>query len=196
MFNKEKREVYVAPETESFDLLPRAIEPICGEGVLTFDGNIPAIAMTRNASNRVTLACETPVGLSAAAGDYKEFWFAIAPVTFSQGFTVEITDTEGNVMRQSLASSLEIQRNTVYRMAPLEVKTAAPDYTLVDLGLSVYWANSTNTKSGWPRAAYLSCYCNSGSRNITVNGDPTNEVPYNFGHLRSLGMTVRAVKEK
>ncbi len=314
---------------QSIVLEAKAIEPICGEGTVTFNDGIPSIAMTKNASNRVTLTCGTPIALSASADDYKEFWFAIAPGTLTQGFTVEITDTDGNVMKKSLDSQLEISRNTLSRMAPLKVETAAPDYDMVDLGLSVYWAssnvgsyistgmgdyfawgetapkeeytwatyawgtssseltkynatdkqvtllaeddaatqvmgegwktptiaqwnelienckqenrtvngvdgclftskingksiylpnarcysgtslisgnenncgmywtNSTKTYQGWPRAAFLSSYCNSGTIMITVHGDPDNEVPYNFGQERRLGLTVRAVKDK
>ncbi len=310
---------------KSVSLEANAIEPIAGPVTITFNEGLPVATLGKEATNRVTLVCDEPVALNSGSADYKEFWFAIAPTTFSKGFTVEVTDTEGKVMRKSTKKAIEIKRNRISRMAPFEVQTETPDYIAVDLGLpsgikwaasnvgtfvatafgdyfawgetetktdyswntykwgtsdnltkynssdnkmtldpdddaatanmgegwrtptiaefneliksctwedktvngidgclvtgsngnyiflpnarcysgtnliagqenntGMYWTNTCKTYSGWPRAAFLSMY--KASRAI-VSGDPVNEAPENFGHLRSLGMTVRAVMD-
>lgn len=84
-------------------------------------GAAPTAKVTSNASSELVLDCADPVALGATADSYTEFWFAIPPVTMSQGFSILITLSDGRTFEKSLASSVTITRNRRSRMAALEV---------------------------------------------------------------------------
>ena len=65
----------------------------------------------------VTLDCGEGVTLGKEA---TAFYIALPPQTFTQGFTVEIEDTEGYVMEQSIDKTLIIERNHIQPMAAFE----------------------------------------------------------------------------
>ena len=97
-------------------------EPICGKGYVTVspDG-IPSTRMSEEGSPKLTLLCEEPVPLNASAQKYKEFWFVVPPVTFTEGFTIVIEDSEGRRMTKSTDREVTVKRNERFRMTPLNV---------------------------------------------------------------------------
>ena len=84
---------------------------------MTPDG-IPVLSSQSKSS--ITLECDTPVQLSANSNECTEFWFVIVPTVFSEGFTITVDTTTG-IFSKSLTSSLTVERNTLARMAPLEI---------------------------------------------------------------------------
>ncbi|MBR6423954.1 MAG: hypothetical protein IKS47_04670, partial [Bacteroidales bacterium] len=83
-------------------------EKLAGEAKVTMAlGGTPATVMQDNATEEVTLECETPVALGATAEEYTEFWFVIPPTTFTQGFTVTVTDSHGGTFRMSTQKEIE-----------------------------------------------------------------------------------------
>ena len=72
----------------------------------------------------VTLNCGEGVALGKNA---TAFYIALPPQTFTQGFTVEITDNSDYTMEQSTDKALTIERNTIKPMAAFEfINPATP----------------------------------------------------------------------
>ena len=104
---------------------------------------LPAVAMQEGASDQISLVCDTPVTIGSSAEDFTEFWFALPPTDFTAGFTISVTDPAGAVFEMSTSHHIEVVRNSVSKMAALEVVPTLPVWEpeLVDLGLTVKWAS-------------------------------------------------------
>lgn len=113
-------------------------EKIAGEATITMSlGGTPTVSMSGSATEEIVLTCTDAVTIGTTSETYTEFWFAIPPVTFTNGITIRVIDEKGNAFGKSTSSPLEIVRSYAKKMAPLSVQTI-PD--VVDLGLSVKWA--------------------------------------------------------
>ena len=113
-------------------------------------GVMPTVAMDGTATDAITLVCEPPVLLGTTAEKYTDFWFVIPPTTFSNGFTITVTDNHGGTYEKSTTKSLTIARSTMEWMSALEVAPETANVNVnpaehvadvVDLGLSVKWAS-------------------------------------------------------
>lgn len=62
----------------------------------------------------ITLTCPEPVTLSSTATD---FWIAVPPTVFSNGFTFTVTDPDGKTCTKNLSFSYEVQRSKYRRIA-------------------------------------------------------------------------------
>ena len=109
----------------------------------------PAVSFIESTSNSksVELVCDTPVALGGTAADAVEFWFVLPPGTLTQGFTVTITDIDGNEFTKSTSNSIEIKSGVKKSMPAFEVEIVnVPDIPVpeaVDLGLpsGLKWAS-------------------------------------------------------
>lgn len=88
-------------------------------------GEVPTIKMDPNAEksgdNSITLICEKPVELSAAKENATLFWIVVPPTDFAKGFTLTVTNPDGKTFVKKTDKSLSIVRNTLLRIAPIEV---------------------------------------------------------------------------
>ena len=101
-------------------------EKLTGNATITASfGKEPTLTLDDNATNKVTLNCESAVKLSSDSAKPTEFWFALPPVTFSEGFTITVTDSEGNQFKKSTSKKVVIARNTILPMQSIEVVTKA-----------------------------------------------------------------------
>ena len=93
------------------------------EVVIGSDDNL-AISFIESTSNSksVELVCDTPVALGATDDDAVEFWFVLPPGTLTQGFTVTITDINGNEFTRSTSNSIEIKSGVKKSMTAFEVE--------------------------------------------------------------------------
>ena len=90
-------------------------------------GSTPTLSFwTTGTSDSITLNCATPVELGATAEDATIFWLVVPPMTFTQGFSITVTDPDGNTFEKSTSSSKEVVRNRPYRMGALEVVLETP----------------------------------------------------------------------
>lgn len=90
-------------------------------------GSTPTLSFqTTGTSTSITLNCATPVELGATAEDATVFWLVVPPMTFSKGFTITVTDPEGNTFEKSTSSSKEVVRNRPFRMGALMVEYDTP----------------------------------------------------------------------
>ena len=114
-------------------------EKLAGEATLTMplEGS-PAITLANDATDEITLVCDTPVELGASSEESVDFWFVVPPVEFSRGFTISVTQTTGGVFKKSTSNSITIERNRLSKMSLVEVDYLLPE--TIDLGLSVKWA--------------------------------------------------------
>lgn len=101
-------------------------EKLAGEATTTMsvDGT-PDVQMKTTADEEITLVCEMPVALGVTNNSFTEFWFVIPPTLFSKGLTVSISDSEGKTIKLSTSNSISVLRNTLSRMAPIEVLTSS-----------------------------------------------------------------------
>ena len=109
-------------------------ERLSGTATLTpAVGKLPAISMSPTAATSVTLNCEEPVDLSATKEEASQFWLVVPPTTFTQGFTLTVTDPNGREFVLKTPAKLSVSRNDVLRIAPIEVvfDTSFPTYNKV-----------------------------------------------------------------
>lgn len=109
----------------------------------------PSVAFIESATNSksVELVCDTPVTLGSTASDYVEFWFVLPPGVLTEGFTITITDSNGNTFTKSTSNAITIQSGVKKNMSAFEVtiegsgQMAIPE--AVDLGLpsGIKWAS-------------------------------------------------------
>lgn len=97
-------------------------EIVSGNGYVTVAPDAdPVVSMDPESSLDIALNCPTPVALGATASDYKEFWLALPPTTYSDGFTLYVWDQNDNQFSKSTHNQITIQRNHLVRMAPIQV---------------------------------------------------------------------------
>ncbi len=93
-------------------------EKIAGNGLITANhGAAPTVEMSDAASSTITLNCGEGVALSA---DATEFWFAIPPTTFEEGFKIHVTPAKGLAFEMQTSNQVKITRNEIQPMAALQ----------------------------------------------------------------------------
>ena len=95
-------------------------EKLSGEATVSsaIVGN-PVVTMTSTTGTPITLTCEEPVTLT---NDPTIFWMVVPPTSFTQGFRLTVTDTNGNVFfKETDRTDLSITRNNVFRISPIGV---------------------------------------------------------------------------
>ena len=106
------------------------VDKISGEATIVTDqNNIPMVTMSDEASSVVTLDCSNGgagVALSADAANPTEFWFALPPVNFEGGVRIAVTDINGVVFTKQTTKPVNITRNNIQPMAPLEFVSNTP----------------------------------------------------------------------
>ena len=111
-------------------------EKLAGKATVTMplDGT-PTAVMSDDATDVVTLVCDTPVELGETAEESKDFWFVVPPVTFNKGFTITVSGN-GGVFEKATEKTVTIERNKLSKMAPIEVELSQPKnviyYTSLD----------------------------------------------------------------
>lgn len=74
----------------------------------------------------ITLVCPEPVALGASKEDAVSFWFVIPPVTLSSGYSITVTDVNGNQYGKSNSNSTKVNRREVLTVGPIK-----PDFIQV-----------------------------------------------------------------
>lgn len=143
-------------------------ETLAGPVEITLDGSgIPALsfcgATPALQEKNITLTAASPVALGADAEHYTTFWMVVPPVTFTQGFTITVVDSNGNVYEKSTSKNFTTERNTILSMAPFDVRTgslgfgiyqtAGEDflYDKVSQQMNIYERDNGTSLEGWFR---------------------------------------------
>ncbi len=98
-------------------------EKLAGKANVSMPVNgVPTMTMANDATSEIILTCATPVQLGTDADNSTQFWFVVPPVTFSNGFTVQVKGASGGIFEKSTAKSITIERNKVSKMSQMEVE--------------------------------------------------------------------------
>jgi hypothetical protein len=96
-------------------------EFLSGEATLAASiGDIPKIVMASTAGTSITLSCDD-IALDASEEKATEFWMVVPPTTFTKGFKLTVTGADGKEFVRESDKELSVVRNTVLRVAPLEL---------------------------------------------------------------------------
>ena len=112
---------------KSIELTALGGEKIAGKGLITarYDA-APEVEMTDQGRSTIMLNCGSGVTLGADAANATEFWFAMPPVTFSEGFKIHVVPTSGLAFEIQTSNKVEITRNEIQPMAALQYTPNAP----------------------------------------------------------------------
>ncbi len=112
-------------------------EKLAGMATVTMplDG-VPTAALAEDATDQITLVCDTPVALGATAEESTEFWLVVPPTTFSKGFTLTVRDKAKGFFEKSTDKPLDLSRNMLSKMAALDIDidtTSPVESTLAEI---------------------------------------------------------------
>jgi hypothetical protein len=126
----------------SIQLMGNSGEKLSGIGNVTpAYGEAPVLVMSKEAGERITLDCGEGVILGQTESEATSFWFAIPPVTFSQGFTITVTDTETRTWSKRTSAERIVARNVKNALSPIKISPLSVTFDEADL--VVMHANSS-----------------------------------------------------
>ena len=126
--------LYGSTEVKSITLSSvNGTDKIAGPAVVVASNDAaPVVTMADEASTAVTLDCsngDKGVTLGADMEHATEFWFALPPVSFTDGIKITVNDIYGNTYIKQTSNTVNIVRNEVQPMAALEFVSNAPATT-------------------------------------------------------------------
>ena len=109
-------------------------------------GYLPAITMSEEGSQTITLDCGDGVELSADEANPTLFWLVVPPTIFEGGFTLTITNTLGGETIKSTTKKQTIERNGVKSMSAFEVYGGGPR----PKNNEIWYTNGSTTEATTP----------------------------------------------
>ncbi len=98
-------------------------EKLSGKATMTpVIGEAPKITLSDDKATSITLTCDKPVELDESKENSTIFWMVVPPTAFSKGFKLTVTGSDGKEFIKNTDKNLSIVRNTLLRIAPIEVK--------------------------------------------------------------------------
>ena len=158
------------------------------------DATKPAITMSENASTSATLNCGTGVQLNETTAT--EFIISLPPTTFTKGFKVTVTDTDGGTQVIETSKKNEVLRSSLLVMPALTVKTeskgnilstdgTANCYIISEAGSYKFTATKGNSSESVGAIASVEVLWESFGTNVTPSvGDLVKNVKYENGVIR------------
>lgn len=132
----------------------------------------PTVAFSNEATKTITLDCgASGIALGTNAANATKFWFVVPAITYSNGITITITDTDGKVMTKSTSKPITINRSTVQPLDAFLVETED------NIPNNQIWYTSTDGNIVTPKytnvfgATYKSNVYENGKGIITFEGD-------------------------
>lgn len=108
-------------------------ELIAGDAKIVVDeNNIPEMTISTGVAT-MTLDCGTGVVLSNDDARPTTFWLALPPVTFNEGITITIYDSEERVMTKSTTNKIVIERNMIQPMSAFEFEAEQSAISIASL---------------------------------------------------------------
>ena len=97
-------------------------EKLSGKAAMTpVIGEAPKITLSDEKATSITLTCDKPVELDGSKENATLFWMVVPPTDFSKGFKLTVTGSDGKEFIKNTDKNLSIVRNTLLRIAPIEV---------------------------------------------------------------------------
>ena len=94
---------------------------------------IPEIAEFLDDVSSVKLVCPEPVTLGSTKQDAVAFWFVLPPVTLSSGYSLTVTDINGNEYQVSNPNESTITRREFKQVGPVKLKASSGTVEQVQL---------------------------------------------------------------
>ena len=94
---------------------------------------IPEIEEFLDDVSSVKLVCPEPVTLGSTKQDAVAFWFVLPPVTLSSGYSLTVTDINGNEYQVSNPNESTITRREVKQVGPVKLKASSGTVEQVQL---------------------------------------------------------------
>lgn len=82
----------------------------------------PKITLSDDKATSITLTCDKPVELEESKENSTVFWMVVPPTAFTKGFKLTVTGSDGKEFIKNTDKNLSVVRNTLLRIAPIEVK--------------------------------------------------------------------------
>ena len=106
-------------------------EKIAGQAKVTaIYGESPTVDLLEDYTF-IELTCKSlysdGIELGKTADEATEFWFVVPPITFTNGFTLTITDTEGYVYTKTTHTKRTVSRNIKNSLQPFDVMSTVPE---------------------------------------------------------------------
>lgn len=118
-----KLRLYGDASVKSIAIKGNKDEKLAGLATITSTyGGTPSVAMNSKATTVITLDCGEGVKLSTDVNNPTTFWIVVPPTTFEEGFTMSVTDVNGNVYEKVTNKSVAIKRNNIQPMAALKAE--------------------------------------------------------------------------
>ena len=177
---------------KSVTLTGNGDEKLAGKAaVTTAYGQEPVVSMSDDAGATIVLDCGEGVKIGSTAENATSFWIVVPAVTFEDGFTVTVEDTDGGTFVKSTSNEIRISRNVIKPMKAFEVEI---EKTIPD---NQIWYTSSDGKVVDPYidqyfgATIKSNIYKDGKGIITFDGDVTSIGSNAFRYCSSLtGVTI------
>lgn len=112
-------------------------EPLAGQVTVSIGSDgIPSVTISEDVSRSVTLLCSPSVQLDPE--NATDFYISIPVTEFETGFTVTVTDSEGNTYRKQTTLANPVMRSAIHIMPPTELSEDISDEATenyIDLGI-------------------------------------------------------------
>ena len=118
-------------------------EPLSGPATVTLGSDgIPSVTMSDDASTSVTLICDPAVQLDPETAT--DFYLSIPPTEFEAGFTISVTDSEGEIFTKSTDKQNNVERSKILLMPVL----SASAYSYIDFSDDQEWETGIIAEDG------------------------------------------------
>ena len=85
------------------------------------NGGLPTATMQSTATSSVSVVSESGVTVGTTAETATEFWLAVPPTTFENGFTITVEGADGTTYTKSTSKKQSVERNVFLMMPAIEV---------------------------------------------------------------------------
>jgi len=176
-------------------------EALAGDGTIDIASDTPVFTIDGSGDKLTAIQLRASAHVQLSESGVTEFYFVVAPQTFTQGITVDITGTVNGMeqtIRKQTQKSITVTRSVISSFAAVdtdaELEPEGP--TERDILIALYdatngdnWTNNTNWCSDKPLSEWYGVSTNSKGRVVwiqLVNNNLVGVLPKEIGNLTEL----------
>lgn len=176
-------------------------EAVAGDGTIDIASDVPVFTIDDNGDKQTAIRLRTSANVQLSESTVTEFYFVIAPQTFTQGITVDITGTVNGTeqtVRKQTQKSITVTRSVISSFAAVdtdaELEPEGP--TDRDVLIALYdalggdnWKNNTNWGTNAPLSEWYGVSVDDEGRvnDIRLYGNNlVGSIPAALGNLSNL----------
>ena len=138
--------IYGSGVVKSVTLSGNNGEKIAGKGTVRIAyGGEPSIVMDDSATEYITVDCGEGLELGSTPEDARAFWFVVPPVTFVNGYTIEVTGTDGLSIVKRSAKSRTVTRSVKNDVKAFKVDLGEALIPIPDANFKAYLVENFDT---------------------------------------------------